>query len=178
MSASTSPALPTSAGSRAPPRAATPPGCTGSTSTRAGRSRSDGSATAHARSPASQPSRISRSRTSGWVVSATHPDPVPQHAHPLDLELDDVAGLKPPAVAVLQDAAGADRPRPEDVPGQERGVAGRVGDHRLPRVVHVGEVAARALLTVDAGDHRRAGAVELVRRNDDRAQAGRKVLPL
>jgi hypothetical protein len=37
------------------------------------------------------------------------PDDVSQHADPFDLELDNVARLQPAAVAVLEDAAGADR---------------------------------------------------------------------
>ena len=42
-------------------------------------------------------------------------DRIPQDADPLDLQLDDVAGLEPAAVAVLEDAARADRPRAQDV---------------------------------------------------------------
>src|SRR5205807_3228857 len=66
----------------------------------------------------------------------------------------------------------------EDVAGKQAGVARGLGDDRLPRVVHFGELAPRALLAVHAGDHRRARAVELVRRDDDRAEAGGEVLAL
>src|SRR2546423_7243175 len=104
-------------------------------------------------------------------------DEVSERADPLDLELDDVTGPEPPAVAELQDAARADRSGAEDVSRKEAGVARGVGDDCVPGVVHVAELAARALLTVHARDHRGAGAVELVGRDDERAEARREVLP-
>src|SRR5438552_8694014 len=69
-------------------------------------------------------------------------DPVSEHADPLDLELDDVAGLEPAAVAELEDAARADGSGAEDVSGEEASVPRRVGDDRVPRVVHVDELEA------------------------------------
>src|SRR5262245_5462898 len=89
-------------------------------------------------------------------------DAISQDADAFDLELDDVARLHPAAVAVLEDAARADRARAEDVAGQQPCVARGVSDDRLPRVMHVREAAARTLLAVDACDHRAASPVELV----------------
>src|SRR5712691_4315130 len=105
-------------------------------------------------------------------------DAVPEEADSLDLEHDDVAALQPAAVAVLEDAAGADGARSQDVAWPQTGVACRVRDDRIPRVVHVGELAARALFAVDARGHRSRRPVELVRRHDDRAQARGEVLAL
>src|SRR5207244_12299769 len=51
-------------------------------------------------------------------------------------------------------------------------------DDLLPREVHVAELAARALLAVDARDHRGPRAVELVRGDEDRAEARGEVLAL
>ena len=59
-------------------------------------------------------------------------DAVSQHADPLDLELDHVPRLQPAAVAVLEDAAGADGARAEDVAGAELRVACGLGDERVP----------------------------------------------
>src|ERR671936_1456957 len=94
------------------------------------------------------------------------PDAVVEDADPLDLELDDIARPEPAVVAELEDAARADGARAEDVPRHEVRVPRRVGDDRLPRVVHVPELAAGALLAVHAGDHRPARAVELVGGDD------------
>src|SRR6516164_3024086 len=106
------------------------------------------------------------------------PDGVAEHADPLDLQLVVVAGLQPAAVAEFEDAAAADRARAEDVAGEKARVErGPVAD-RLPGVVDVGGRSPRALLAVDAGDHRPGAAVELVDRHDDRAEARREVLPL
>src|ERR1700752_1455222 len=105
-------------------------------------------------------------------------DRVPQGADPLDLQLDHVARLQPPAVTELQDAARADSPRAEHVAGVELGVPGRLLDDRLPGVGHVAELAARALLAVHPRDPRPGRAVELVRRDDDRPEARREVLSL
>src|SRR5256885_3979570 len=110
--------------------------------------------------------------------SAESSDRIPQDPDALDLELDDVARLQPAPVSLLEDATGADRSRAEHVARQEARVARRVRDDRAPRVVHVPELAARALLAVDAREHRAAAAVELVGRDDDRPEAGREVLPL
>src|SRR5437763_708726 len=74
--------------------------------------------------------------------SLPRPDGVAEHADALDLELDHVAGLQPAAVAELEDAAGADRARAEDVAGEQPCVAGSVVADRLPGVVHVGDGAA------------------------------------
>src|SRR5205085_1109248 len=109
--------------------------------------------------------------------SRTRADAVSEHADPFDLELDDVAGLEPPAVAELEDAARADGSGAEDVAREEARVPRGVGDDRVPRVVHVAELATRALLAVHARDHRGARAVELVAREDERAEARREVLP-
>src|SRR5712691_4624858 len=106
------------------------------------------------------------------------PDRIAEHADAFDLELDDVAGLQPAPVAELQDAAGADGARAENVAGQEASVSGCVVRDRAPRVLHVGRGAPRALLSVHPGDHRAGVAVELVRRDDYRAEAGREVLAL
>src|SRR5215207_8266381 len=105
-------------------------------------------------------------------------DRVPQHPDPLDLELDLVARLEPAAIAVLEDAAGSDGAGAEDVARPELGVPARLLDDATPRVVEVGEIPARALLAVHAGDHDGRRAVELVRRDDDRAEARREVLAL
>src|SRR5919199_4169893 len=110
--------------------------------------------------------------------SRARADPVPEHADLLHLELDDVARLEPAAVAELEDAAGADGSRAEHVAGEQAGVARGVGDDRLPGVVHVAELAARALLPVHACGHRGARAVELVRGDHDGAEARREILPL
>src|SRR6266511_455957 len=103
---------------------------------------------------------------------------ISQHADPLDLELDDVAPLQPAPVAVLEDAAGADRAGAEDVAGAEVRVPGRLREDRVPGMVHVRELAARTFLAVDAGDHRPGCPVELVGRDDDRPEARREVLAL
>src|SRR5439155_13544244 len=108
----------------------------------------------------------------------TVPDAVAKDADALDLELDLVARLEPALVAVLEDAAGADGARAEDVARPELRVARGVGDDRVPGVVHVAGVPARALLPVHARDHLQAEVAELVRRDDDRAERGREVLPL
>src|SRR5919201_1996035 len=102
-------------------------------------------------------------------------DVIPERSDPLDLELDDVARLEPAPVAVLEDAAASDGARAEDVTGQQPRMARGVAHDRLPRVVHVDEVAARSFLAVDARDHRPAPSVELVGRDDDRAEARREV---
>src|SRR5579859_8162802 len=111
-------------------------------------------------------------------LCGSRPDHVAEHTDALDLELDHVSRLQPAAVAELEDAAGADRPRTEDVPGQQACVPRRVAADRLPGVVHVGNGAPRALLAVDARDHRPGRAVELVRRDDDGTEARREVLAL
>src|SRR5438132_4679057 len=100
--------------------------------------------------------------------SRARPDGVPQDADAFDLELDHVAGLQPAPVAQLEDAAGADGARAEDVAWKQSGVARRVVADRLPGMVHVGERAARALLSVDARDHLARAAVELVDLAQDR----------
>src|SRR5258708_10961694 len=71
-------------------------------------------------------------------------DPVPQHPEAFDFEFDHVAWAQPSAVVVFEDAAGPDRPRPDDVSGPERGVLGGPRDHRLPSAVQVGQVPAGA----------------------------------
>src|SRR6476660_8848635 len=106
------------------------------------------------------------------------PDPVLQDADPLDLELDVVAGPEPALVAVLEDAAGADGAGAKDVARAQLGVAARVRDDCLPRVVHVAEISAGALRAVHAGDHLQAQVAELIRGDDDRPQRRRKVLSL
>src|SRR5437667_7947678 len=105
------------------------------------------------------------------------PYDVSHHADSLDLELDHVARLQPAAVAVLEDAAGADRARADHVAGDELRVRRGPLEDRLPRVVHVAEVAARALFAVDAGDHLQAQVAELVRRHDDGTERSGEVLP-
>src|SRR5215210_7546627 len=105
-------------------------------------------------------------------------DPVTEHADALDLQLDLVPGPEPALVAVLEDASGSDRAGAEDVSRPQLCVAPRVGDDRLPGVVHVAEIAAGALLAVHAGDHLQAQLPQLVRRDDDRPQRRREVLPL
>src|SRR5262249_13142989 len=105
-------------------------------------------------------------------------DPVAQDADALDLQLDLVAGLEPALVAVLEDAAGADRARADHVARPQRGVAPRVLDDRLPRVVHVTEVPPRALLAVNSRDHLQAQVAERVGRDDDRPERRREILPL
>ena len=72
----------------------------------------------------------------------------------------------------------ADRARAEHVARPQCGVAPRVRDDRLPRVVHVTEVPARALLAVHARDHLQPQVVELVRCDYDRPERRREVLPL
>src|SRR5947207_3128435 len=92
--------------------------------------------------------------TSATVISSTPglPHAVPQDADPLDLELDDVAVLQPPAVTVFEDATGSNRAGAEDVAREQPCVACGVRDDGRPRVVHVGELAARALLAVHTRD--------------------------
>src|SRR4051812_10657324 len=106
------------------------------------------------------------------------PNAVAQHADPLDLELDHVARLQPALVAVLEDAARPDRARAEDVAGPQLRVARRVRDDRVPRVVHVAEVAARELLAIHARDHLQPQVAELVRGDEQRAERGGEVLAL
>src|SRR2546425_3467271 len=89
-------------------------------------------------------------------------DTVAQHPDALDLELDDVASLQPASVAMLEDAAGPDGAGSKDVAGPEVRVPRGVSDDGVPGVKHVGEVPARPLLAVHAGDHRAARSVELV----------------
>ena len=98
-------------------------------------------------------------------------DAVPQHADPLDLELDDVAGLEPAPVAVLEDAARA-RPCPSRARRRAAAACSAPPARRAPshEWCMSPSVAARALLAVHARDHRRRRAVELVRRDDDRAE--------
>src|SRR5439155_15974699 len=94
-------------------------------------------------------------------------DPVPQDSDPLDLQLDLVARPEPALVAVLEDAAGADGAGADHVARPQLGVPRRVGDDRLPRVVHVAEVAAGALLAVHPRDHLEAQVAELVGGDDE-----------
>ena len=104
---------------------------------------------------------------------------VPQHADALDLQLDDVAALQPAPVAVLEDAAAADRARADHVARAK---------HRVPRAparasasqpwYRSREVAARALLAVHARDHLPVAAVELVGRDEHRPERRREVLAL
>src|SRR5438046_2058650 len=97
------------------------------------------------------------------------PNAVAQHADPLDLELDHVARLQPALVTVLQDAAGPDRARAEHVAGAQLGVARGVRDDRVPRVVHVAGIAARAPLAA-AGD--RAGVADVLLEGVEVADGG------
>ena len=116
--------------------------------------------------------------TMGPAPGEESSDTVAQDADALDLELDDIPRLQPAAVAVLEDAASPDGPGAEDVSWAEVGVPRCVRHDRVPRVVHVRQVPARALLTVDARDHHAARAVELVRGHQQRPDARGKVLPL
>src|SRR3954470_11265716 len=102
-------------------------------------------------------------------------DGIPQDADPFHFKLDDVARLEPPPVAQLEDATAPDRSRAEHVARQQPGVACGMRNDRLPRVVHVPEFAARPFFAVHARDHRRAAAVELVRRDEDRTEARREI---
>src|SRR5215208_2842631 len=111
-------------------------------------------------------------------TTATSGNAVAEDADPLDLELDDVAPLQPAPVPVLEDAAGADRAGADDVAGAEHRVLRGAGEDRVPTVVEIAEVAARALRAVDAGDHLGRRAVELVGRDDDGAEARREILAL
>src|SRR5439155_7787271 len=88
------------------------------------------------------------------------------------------ASLEPTAIAELEDAARPDRSRAEHVAGEQPRVPRRLLDDPRPGELHVAELAARALLAVHARDHRPGRAVELVRGDDDRAEARREVLPL
>src|ERR671910_2880460 len=103
-------------------------------------------------------------------------DAVVKAPDPFDLELDEVAGPQPASVAVLEDAARAHRARAENVTGHEPGVACGVRDEIVPAPVHVREVAARALFSVDAREHLEAKIAELVWRDDDGTEARREVL--
>src|SRR5215213_265633 len=103
-------------------------------------------------------------------------DPVPQDADPFDLQLDLVAALEPTLVAMLEDAAGADGARAEHVARPQLRVLRSVGEDRLPRVIHVAEVPARALLAVHARDHLQPQVAELVGCDDDRTERGGEVL--
>src|SRR3954470_5234619 len=105
-------------------------------------------------------------------------DGIPQNADPFDFELDDVARLQPAPITELEDATRPHRARAEHVAGQKPRVACGVRDDRLPRVVHVGELAAGPFFAVHARDHRGAAAVELVRRDEDRTKARREILSL
>src|SRR5438105_3132251 len=106
------------------------------------------------------------------------PDAVSEHADALDLELHDVAGAEPAAVAELEDAAAADGAGTQHVAGEEARVPRGVRDDCGPGVVHDLALTAGALPVFDADDHRRLRAVELVRRHDDPPEAGGEVLPL
>src|SRR5438552_3902970 len=103
-------------------------------------------------------------------------DSVPQHADSLHLELDDVAALQPATVSMLEDAARADGARAEHVARAQLRVPRGMGDNRLPAVVHVRQVSAGPFLAVHARDHHAARPGELVRCDDDRAEARREVL--
>src|SRR4029077_20669921 len=105
-------------------------------------------------------------------------DTVAQDADALDLELDDIPGLQPATVAVLEDAAGPNGSGAENVSRPEVRVPCRVRHDRVPRVVHVRQIPARALITVHARAHRPARAVELVRGHEQRPDARGEVLPL
>src|SRR5690349_14659707 len=78
---------------------------------------------------------------------------------------------------MLEDAARADRAGADHVAWDELRVLRGPVEDRLPGVVHVAEVASRALFAVDAGNHLEAQVAELVRRHDHRAERGCKVLP-
>src|SRR5947199_298533 len=65
------------------------------------------------------------------LIALTVPDAVAKDADALDLELDLVARPEPALVAVLEDAAGADGARAEDVARPELRVARGVGDDRV-----------------------------------------------
>src|SRR5207248_7483820 len=75
-------------------------------------------------------------------------------------------------------AAGADGARADHLAGEKPRVPGGLRDDRVPGVVHVAEIAARALLPVDPRDHLEAEIAELVGRDDDRPEARREVLAL
>src|SRR3954449_8380557 len=92
---------------------------------------------------------------------------VAQDADPFDLELHLVAGSQPALIAVLEDAAGADAARADDVARPKLGVARRALDDLVPRPVHVAEVAPGALLAVHPRDHLQAKVAELVRGDED-----------
>src|SRR4029079_3551491 len=89
-----------------------------------------------------------------------------------------VAGPEPAPVGVLEDAARPDGARAEHVAREEPRAFGRVRRELLERPVDLPEVPARALLAVYAGGHLEPEVAELVGRDDNRAQRGRKVLPL
>src|SRR5712691_7893404 len=98
---------------------------------------------------------------------------VPEHADPLDFELDDVAGLEPAPVSVLEYAARTDRPRTDHVARQEPRVARSLFDERPPRMVHVAQIPPRPLLAVDAGHHLEPQVAQLAGCDDDGAEARR-----
>src|SRR5205823_160261 len=69
-------------------------------------------------------------------------DAVAQHADSLDLELDDVAGLQPAAVVLLEDGAAADGTRADHVARKQPAVACSLRHDRVPRVEEVAEISA------------------------------------
>jgi hypothetical protein len=120
--------------------------------------------------------------------SSALPDRGAEDPDALDLELHDVArpqvgvALAPVDGAELEDAAGPDGAGADDVAGADARVPARLGDQRPDRVVEVGELAARPLDPVDAGDHRRgrllARAPQLVGGHEQRTERRGEVLAL
>src|SRR3954467_10391148 len=124
------------------------------------------------------PTTITSACTGPIFAEGPSSDTVAQDADALDLQLDDIARLQPAAVAMLEDAAGPDCPGAENVSRTEVGVPCRVPHDGVPRVIHVRQIPARALLTVYARDHRPARAVELIRGHEHRADARGEILSL
>src|ERR1700726_4160779 len=128
----------------------------------------------------SQPSRPAISGSTGWTGNALprRPDPVSQDPDAGDLEFHGIAGHQPPAVVVLQDAAGAHRARADHVARSKLGVPRRLGQYVRPGVVQVGQIPPGPFLAIDPGRHHRRRAVELVHGDQHGTQAGREVLGL
>jgi hypothetical protein len=111
-------------------------------------------------------------------AAARRPHLVAQYPDAFHLKLDHVTHGEPATVVVLQDAAGAHRPRAEDITRPQHGVAGRLRHDGRPAVVQVAQVAPGSLLAVDPRRHDRVRAVELVGGDEDRAEADGEVFRL
>ena len=81
---------------------------------------------------------------------------IAQCSQVLDCQLDDIAGLEPAANGLgreLENAAGTDRTRAQDIARPENGVTAGVSQKLGPGPVHRAGIAARQHLAVHCGGH-------------------------